>query len=252
MSSAHSLKHVIKQRYYKERHQPSHRQKQGFTELEKHKDYVKRARHRRGEQAKLKELSVQAALRNPEEFRSHMHNSQRINGVHVDKAAAGLNPKQLRQLKESELGYVVTMRQKERKKIEKLQKSLHLLRDTPSSELKKRHTVFVDSAAEVEEFDPEAFFDTPKELIPRAYNRPTKKMLEGKLLVGQNNISQEDLQQIEKAKLQKYQELTSRMKRKRDLDDLYHKVATQKAITVFLYNRAIFFNEINQMRLRYY
>ncbi len=43
---------------------------------------------------------------------------------------------------------------------------------------KRRHVVFVDSASEVRAFDPAAHFDTPKELLGRAFNRPRTAQLE--------------------------------------------------------------------------
>jgi U3 small nucleolar RNA-associated protein 11 len=45
-----------------------------------------------------------------------------------------------------------------------------------------RHTVFVDSPAEAAAFSPEAFFDTPGQLLGRAHNRPRRAQL--KLISG--------------------------------------------------------------------
>ena len=53
--------------------------------------------------------------------------------------------------------------------IAKLESSLHFLRDGPSQ---NKHTIFVDDAEEVANFEPAAYFETAPELADRAYNRP--------------------------------------------------------------------------------
>jgi hypothetical protein len=42
-----------------------------------------------------------------------------------------------------------------------------------------QHKVFFDNPEEAKAFDPEAFFDCPRELLGRAYNRPRRAQLEG-------------------------------------------------------------------------
>lgn len=59
-------------------------------------------------------------------------------------------------------------------KAEKLKGSLHFIGMAPSN----KHTVFVDSAAEAAAFRPSSFFDTPAELLGRAYNRPRTAQLQ--------------------------------------------------------------------------
>lgn len=58
-------------REHKERSQPSHRRKYGL--LEKHKDYVERARDYHKKQDYLQTLRKKAAFRNPDEFYTAMH-----------------------------------------------------------------------------------------------------------------------------------------------------------------------------------
>ena len=60
------MRNAIRRRNHKERSQPLNRQKLGF--LEKHKDYVKRARDYHSKQDRLKKLREKAELRNKDEF----------------------------------------------------------------------------------------------------------------------------------------------------------------------------------------
>ncbi len=57
--------------------------------------------------------------------------------------------------------------------MEKLKERLHFV-GAPSQ---SRHTVFVDDEAEARSFSAEAYFDTPKELLGRAFNRPRREQL---------------------------------------------------------------------------
>ena len=54
-----------------------------------------------------------------------------------------------------------------------MQQSLHLL-GAPAA---GRHTVFVEDEEEAQRFDPAAYFDTPAELLGRAFNRPRTAQL---------------------------------------------------------------------------
>jgi hypothetical protein len=57
----------------KERSQPARRAKLGL--LEKHKDYVKRARNWHAKEDRLKALAAKAEMRNPDEFYFKMHSA---------------------------------------------------------------------------------------------------------------------------------------------------------------------------------
>jgi U3 small nucleolar RNA-associated protein 11 len=59
-------------------------------------------------------------------------------------------------------------------KAEKLKESLHFIGMAPQN----KHTVYVDSAAEAASFKAAQFFDTPAELLGRAYNRPRNAQLQ--------------------------------------------------------------------------
>jgi hypothetical protein len=90
-------------------------------------------------------------------------------------------------------------------KIEKLQNSLGFLDEVGPTKLAERHTIFVSDEEEAEEFDAEEFFNTPKELLTRAYNRPTKDMIENDvIIINKDKVTKKDLLDIEKAKASSY------------------------------------------------
>ena len=60
-------------------------------------------------------------------------------------------------------------------KVKRLKTSLHLIGMEPEG--MRKHTVFVDSAAEARAFRPEEYFETPAELLGRAHNRPREGQL---------------------------------------------------------------------------
>ena len=55
-------------------------------------------------------------------------------------------------------------------KVERLRGALHFI----GAPAQARHTVFVDDEAEAAAFRPDAYFDTPAELLGRAFNRPRR------------------------------------------------------------------------------
>jgi U3 small nucleolar RNA-associated protein 11 len=61
-----SLRNAVKRREHKERSQPQKRKKFGL--LEKHKDYVERARDHNKKKERLRKLKEKASFRNPDEF----------------------------------------------------------------------------------------------------------------------------------------------------------------------------------------
>ena len=71
-----SLRNAVPQKTHKERHQPGKRQKLGL--LEKHKDYVQRAKDYNKKQATLKKLEQKAAFRNPDEYYFKMVNTRKV------------------------------------------------------------------------------------------------------------------------------------------------------------------------------
>ena len=68
-----SLRNAVFRREHQERSQPASRQKFGL--LEKHKDYVQRAKNFNEKERRIKSLKLKAALRNPDEFYYKMNSS---------------------------------------------------------------------------------------------------------------------------------------------------------------------------------
>lgn len=80
MSSANAFRKAAPRRTHRERAQPLHRKRKGL--LEKHKDYVKRARDYHRKETRLKVMREKASFRNPDEFYFRMVNARTENGVH--------------------------------------------------------------------------------------------------------------------------------------------------------------------------
>ncbi len=78
-------------------------------------------------------------------------------------------------LKGQDQAYVRMKMSQDEAKARKLRNSLYDLDSTSS--VKREHTIFVGSAKEALNFDPEHYFDTVPELAERTFNRPRKRTL---------------------------------------------------------------------------
>lgn len=123
-----ALRNAVHRRNHKERSQPQHRAKMGL--LEKHKDYVQRARDHHSKQDRLQRLRQKAAMRNADEFNFGMLSAAptriglRNGGMHHQKRT-GLGSTAMENglvalLKTQDEAYVRMMVNKERKRIEDL------------------------------------------------------------------------------------------------------------------------------------
>ncbi|EPQ29071.1 uncharacterized protein PFL1_03360 [Pseudozyma flocculosa PF-1] len=118
-----SLRNAVQRRNHKERSQPVGRQKLGL--LEKHKDYVLRAKDHNVKQQRLKRLREIAAMRNKDEFNFGMVRTKTVNGVHVqDRGNEALKNDVVALLKTQDAGYVRLHITKERRKIDKLKERI--------------------------------------------------------------------------------------------------------------------------------
>lgn len=193
-----SLRNAVKRITHKERAQPRARSHLGI--LEKKKDYVQRANDYHKKETLVKRLRQKAAMRNPDEFYFGMHNAEvrRSDGKHRKTQEAKqkefdetIGHETIRVMKDQDLSYIRMQRAKDRKKVEGLQASLHVLAGTfPGQEvLQRKHTIFVDSTEDVEEFDAAKHFDTLPKLVERVHNRPKKEQVRKMALATANGRS---------------------------------------------------------------
>lgn len=141
-----SLRNAVSRRAHKERAQPHDRSKFGL--LEKHKDYVIRAKAYQNKQETLRILKEKAASRNPNEFYFKMINTRVVDGVHRPESRANkYSAEELMIMKTQDIGYVFQKLQSEKKKIERLNSTLHLM----DSQTPNRHVYFAENSEEVKE-----------------------------------------------------------------------------------------------------
>jgi len=138
-------------RTHRERSQPAHRKKFGL--LEKHKDYVIRAKDFNKKKTITKQLRTIADEKNPDEYYRAMIKSSLVDGKHKTEKDNSMSADAMKLLKTQDANYLQVKLQAEKQKIAKLQSVLH---DTRHEKV-NTHTVFVDSDTEVETFDPDDF-----------------------------------------------------------------------------------------------
>ncbi|KAF4622963.1 hypothetical protein D9613_002188 [Agrocybe pediades] len=123
-----SLRNSIHRRNHKERSQLAHRSKLGL--LEKHADYVKRARDYHSKKDRITRLKQKAEERNKDEFYFSMIKEKTQGGVHVkDRGNAAIPTDIVKVLKTQDENYVRTMRASGLKKIDKIKNSLMEMSD---------------------------------------------------------------------------------------------------------------------------
>ncbi|KAL0578490.1 hypothetical protein V5O48_003483 [Marasmius crinis-equi] len=129
-----SLRNSIHRRNHKERSQLAHRAKLGL--LEKHADYVKRARDYHSKQDRLTRLKQKAADRNKDEFYFSMTKEKTKGGVHSkDRGNVALPTDMIKVLKTQDENYVRTMRASNMKKIDKIKSQLSTVIDLTKDSL---------------------------------------------------------------------------------------------------------------------
>ncbi|KAJ8485548.1 hypothetical protein OPV22_018033 [Ensete ventricosum] len=196
-----SLRNAIPRRTHKERAQPQERKRFGL--LEKHKDYVLRARAFHQKEDTLTRLREKAASRNPDEFYFKMVNTRMVDGIHRPKSEANkYTPEELMLMKTQDIGYVLQKVQSEKKKIEKLNSALHTLDHQPEN----KHVYYAEDREEVQEIQ--------------------SRQLE-------NNDSLASVKvpgRIKKKTAASYRELEARQKRVQGLEKLYSDMALQKEL----------------------
>ncbi|ESW31032.1 hypothetical protein PHAVU_002G203400 [Phaseolus vulgaris] len=141
-----SLRNAIPSRAHKERSQPSARKKFGL--LEKHKDYVQRAKAFHRKEDTLRKLKEKAANRNEDEFYFKMSRTKTVDGVHRPESEANkYSQEELMLMKTQDMGYILQKVQSERKKIDRLTASLHSIDNQPAN----KHVFFAEDREEAKE-----------------------------------------------------------------------------------------------------
>ena len=252
MSSAFKNAFKAARRDHKERGQLSSRKHLGL--LEKKKDYRQRADNYHRKQDQLRVLQNKAKLRNADEFYHGMIKKKTRGGVHVAEGNNTLSGDVIKLLKTQDSNYVGFTRSLETNGIDKLTADLHLMPeadaeqhgsdddDDDEGKRKRRrrkqravgapshsgggtHTLFVDSKKEARNFSAAEYFDTAPELVGRAFNRPRMSTLgsaevaAGGALGGTDGQpSKKQLAQMDKVRARRYEELSARINRKRELE----------------------------------
>ncbi|KAK9132286.1 hypothetical protein Scep_011814 [Stephania cephalantha] len=141
-----SLRNAIHRRAHKERAQPQARKKFGL--LEKHKDYVLRAKAFQKKEEAIQKLREKAAFRNPDEFYFKMMKTRTIDGVHrPESQARQYSQEELMLMKTQDIGYILQKLQSEKNKIAKLNSALHAL----DGQLPSKHVYYAEDREEARE-----------------------------------------------------------------------------------------------------
>ncbi|GAA5822120.1 hypothetical protein JCM3770_000416 [Rhodotorula araucariae] len=118
----------LQKRQHRERAQPAHRKKLGL--LEKHADYVKRARDFHSKEDRIQKLREKAAFRNKDEFYFAMVKAKTKKGVHIQSRGNEPLPTDLvKVLKTQDATYIRMQTKMEQGRIDRLREQLTSLVD---------------------------------------------------------------------------------------------------------------------------
>lgn len=216
------LVHNIQKKQHRERSQTLDRARFGL--LEKKKDYKLRADDYHKKQAAIKALKAKAAQYNPDEYYHAMtRNRTDDRGILIsDRGNELLTVDQVKLLKTQDSNYIRTMRLNELRKIEKQ-------RETLAFKAQGKHTVFVDNKEQQQQFKPEEFFNTDKDLLNRRENRLTIDQLESNKKIV-NNMDEIVRERLNEKKVKLYKALKSRLEKERQLKEVGNRMEQQKEL----------------------
>ncbi|CAH3187984.1 unnamed protein product [Porites evermanni] len=211
------------QRFHKERGQLKSRKQYGL--LEKHKDYVLRARDYHSKQNRLKILREKALNRNPDEFYFKMIRNKTNDGVHTIKRKKKHTADALKLMKTQDLNYINSKRSMEAKVTHIVFISGVLRKEDQEAFGCLVVYLFVDTKKEAQSFSAATYFDTVPELVSRTYNRPKKETLKNHLIqVPDDHI----VQKLEKQRRRCYDELRGRIEREKKIRKISEELELQK------------------------
>jgi U3 small nucleolar RNA-associated protein 11 len=235
-----SLRNAVKRVTHKERAQPQDRAHLGL--LEKKKDYKQRAKDFHFKTDLLTKMKQKAKMRNPDEFYFGMKNTKMLHGKHKKTLQAQnkeraelIGADAVRIMKDQDLSYIRMQKQKDSKKMERMQQNLHFLE---SDNRKRKHTVFVDNSEEAQDFDVAQHFETVPELAGRTFNRPRREDLAKQVLVDgadastpkQRLLRKKTAQRLAKERAGAYGELEARAERVAKLSRAEAHIVTEKLV----------------------
>jgi U3 small nucleolar RNA-associated protein 11 len=255
-----SLRNAVKRIAHKERSQPQKRQHLGI--LQKKKDYKKRADDYHRKDDRIRSMRQKASMKNPDEFYFGMHNSGVRDGKHESNTDyRDVPPEMIQLMKDQDLSYFRMQKQRDSKKAERLQASLHLLSSDAAAaaaaadgggerKSKRKHTVFVDSKESAENFNVAEHFDTIPELAGRKFNRLRKQDIEkaakrsatahdedgddyqltSRELEKQAKIQKKIAKKLAKARASSYGEMEARIRRAEAMQNAEDRLTTEKNV----------------------
>ena len=224
-----SLRNAVKRVTHKERSQPRARNHLGL--LEKKKDYKRRAKDFHFKADLINKMKVRASTRNPDEFYFGMKSAQVKDGRHAKTQQVQnkeneeqIGAEAVRIMKDQDLSYIRMQKQKDIKKMERLQSNLHHLEST-----KRHHAVFVDTPDEAANFDVAEHFDTVPALAGRCFNRPRRETLEKAAIQTAPNatiLTEQELGRVKKLEQKTAKKLAkARASSYREIDDRAHRIS---------------------------
>jgi len=202
--------------------------------LEKKKDYKKRALDHQRKEAKIKSLRKKAKERNPDEFYYKMVNTHLEDGDHVEEEKPPeYSEDQLKMMTIQDERYLNYKRQIERKKIDRLKSSLHMI--DAESTTPRKHTFFVDK--KVKKFDVAKHLDTHPLLLARPSNRVRMADLTGQSSTSSSSsghlpppISEKAELKLIKERNKSYKELEKRIEREAEINRQLQRLGVKKSL----------------------
>lgn len=205
-----AFKKALNTRTHRERSQPAGRAKLGI--LEKHKDYVLRARDYHRKQDTLKALRVRASHRNPDEFHFGMIKSRVVKGRHRQDAtekAKSVPAEMLKLMNTQDVGYIVLQKNANKKKLAAIQQEVAVAEAIKQGPSTRQHIFFAEDRTERTELL-HKIASTP---APTPKEEPERDMLD-----------ELDATPAEKTLRRKRQVLLARQSRVEQLEKLEHKM----------------------------
>lgn len=188
-----SLRNSIQRRAHKERAQPASRKRYGL--LEKHKDYVLRARDFHRKEDTIRTLQEKAAFRNPDEFYFKMEKARTKEGVHLLSTAEPnkYTQEELAVMKTQDIRYVLNKAQSEARKVERLKAALQSIGQTPVN----KHIIFEDDG----EYEEEENSSKEPQIEPTPELKPLPKIIEKKRIAAYRELKERSARATQMKKL---------------------------------------------------